>query len=144
MITGLEQVEFTRFGQMHRNTCVFSPLLLSPTLQFRFREDLLFAGQITDVEGYANNIVPSLLAGINAENYLKGKPLIDFSQNTMIGAHCYCITYADDKDFQPMKAKYKILPNMSIEMKGKQMRAIAYAEHSVSTIKASIDELIIE
>ncbi len=144
MIPGLEQIEFARFGQMHRNTFIFSPSLLSPTLQFQFREDLFFAGQITGVEGYASNIATGLLAGINAVNYLKGKPLIEFPQNTMIGALCHYITHADVKDFQPMKANLGVLPNLSIEIKGKRMRAIAYAERSESTMKASIAELIKE
>jgi methylenetetrahydrofolate--tRNA-(uracil-5-)-methyltransferase len=144
MIPGLEHVEFAQFGQMHRNTFIFSPSLLSPTLQYRINEDLFFAGQISGVEGYASNIATGLLAGINAVNYIKGKPLIEFPQNTMIGAHCHYITHADVKDFQPMKTNLGILPNLSIEIKVKRMRAIAYAERSESTLKASINELIKE
>ena len=62
MIPGLEKVEFTRYGQMHRNTFIFSPALLKPTLQYRTRQDLFFAGQITGVEGYVGNIATGLLS----------------------------------------------------------------------------------
>jgi methylenetetrahydrofolate--tRNA-(uracil-5-)-methyltransferase len=66
MIPGLQQARFARYGQMHRNTFINSPKLLRPTLQARPREDLLFAGQITGVEGYLGNIATGLLAGVNA------------------------------------------------------------------------------
>ena len=65
MIPGLEHAEFVRYGQMHRNTYIASPRLLRPTLQYRERDDLFFAGQIMGVEGYMGNIATGLLAGIN-------------------------------------------------------------------------------
>ena len=142
MIPGLEKVEFTRFGHMHRNTFIFSPALLNPTLRFKFRNDLFFAGQITGVEGYAGNIATGLLAGLNAANLLMGKPLIELPQNTMIGALCHYITHADAKDFQPMKANLGILPSMDIEIKGRKIRATAYADRSESSMKAFIREYI--
>jgi methylenetetrahydrofolate--tRNA-(uracil-5-)-methyltransferase len=64
-IPGLENAEFERYGQMHRNTFIASPKLLRPTLQHITRDDLFFAGQITGVEGYMGNIATGLLAGIN-------------------------------------------------------------------------------
>ena len=66
MIPGLGTAEFVRYGQMHRNTFLNAPRLLRPTLQFRWRDDLLFAGQISGVEGYVGNIATGLLAGWNA------------------------------------------------------------------------------
>ena len=63
MIPGLEQAEFVRYGQMHRNTFIFSPKLLRPTFQFHDRDDLFFAGQITGIEGYIGNIASGLLPG---------------------------------------------------------------------------------
>jgi methylenetetrahydrofolate--tRNA-(uracil-5-)-methyltransferase len=141
MIPGLEKVEFTRFGHMHRNTFIFSPALLNPTLRFKFRNDLFFAGQITGVEGYAGNIATGLLAGINAANLLMGKPLIELPQNSIIGALCHYITQADAKDFQPMKANLGILPSLGIEIKGRQMRVTAYADRSESSMKAYIRDI---
>jgi methylenetetrahydrofolate--tRNA-(uracil-5-)-methyltransferase len=74
MIPGLENAEFERYGQMHRNTFIASPKLLRPTLQHITRDDLFFAGQITGVEGYMGNIATGLLAGINARLASRNKP----------------------------------------------------------------------
>ncbi|MCX7609897.1 MAG: methylenetetrahydrofolate--tRNA-(uracil(54)-C(5))-methyltransferase (FADH(2)-oxidizing) TrmFO, partial [Anaerolineales bacterium] len=79
MIPGLENAEFVRYGQMHRNTFLASPRLLLPTLQSRQRPDLFFAGQITGVEGYMGNIATGLLAGWNAVRYLRHEPLVTVS-----------------------------------------------------------------
>jgi methylenetetrahydrofolate--tRNA-(uracil-5-)-methyltransferase len=135
MIPGLEEVEFARYGQMHRNTFIFSPALLHPTLQFRHRDDLFFAGQITGIEGYVGNIAAGLLAGLNATNLILGKPLMQMPQSTMIGALCHYITHADAKDFQPMKANLGILPELDIEIKSKRLRGAAYADRSNSDLK---------
>ena len=72
LIPGLESAEFVRYGQMHRNTFIYSPTLLSPTLQFRGRQNLFFAGQITGVEGYVGNFATGLLAGWNASRLIRG------------------------------------------------------------------------
>src|SRR4030066_2202246 len=136
MIPGLEEIEFARYGQMHRNTFIFSPALLRPTLQFKNRDDLFFAGQITGIEGYVGNIASGLLAGWNAANFLMGKPLIEMPANTIIGALCHYITHADEKDFQPMKANLGILPELSHEIRDKRMRAAAYADRSELELKA--------
>jgi methylenetetrahydrofolate--tRNA-(uracil-5-)-methyltransferase len=130
LIPGLEKVDFARYGQMHRNTFIFSPALLNPTLQFKQREDLFFAGQITGVEGYVGNIATGLLAGWNAANYLLGDPLVVLPPETIIGALCNYITHADVKDFQPMKANFGILPELDGKIKGKRERAAAFTERS--------------
>jgi methylenetetrahydrofolate--tRNA-(uracil-5-)-methyltransferase len=129
-IPGLENVEFARYGQMHRNTFIFSPALLYPTLKFRPREDLFFAGQITGVEGYVGNIATGLLAGWNAANYLLGEPLIEMPPGTIMGALCNYITHADAKDFQPMKANFGILPELKGKIYGKRQRASAFVRRS--------------
>ena len=110
MIPGLEQAEFVRYGQMHRNTFIASPKLLRPTLQTIARDDLFFAGQLTGVEGYMGNIATGLLAGINAARLLQGQSLLELPATTMLGALCHYVTHADLKDFQPMKANFGILP----------------------------------
>lgn len=68
MIPGLSDAEFLRYGQMHRNTFIYSPNLIDATMQSKQKPDLFFAGQITGIEGYAGNIASGLLAGINAAN----------------------------------------------------------------------------
>ena len=129
MIPGLENAEFMRYGQMHRNTFIASPKLLRPTLQHIQRDDLFFAGQITGVEGYMGNIATGLLAGINAARLHHHEEPVTLPQTTMLGALCHYITHADLKDFQPMKANFGILPPLEFASKiGKRERGKAYAE----------------
>ncbi len=137
MIPGLEQAEFARYGQMHRNTFIFSPAHLRPTLQFRGRDDLFFAGQITGVEGYVGNIVTGLLAGWNAARWLKGQAPLELPCTTMIGALCYYITHALAADFQPMKANYGILPPLEEHSRGgKRQRSAAYTQRALADLEA--------
>lgn len=133
LIPGLENAEFVRYGQMHRNTFLASPKLLRPTLQHKIREDLFFAGQITGVEGYMGNIATGLLAGFNAARLLKGRPLHTLPTTTMLGALCDYVTHANMADFQPMKANFGILPPLESTGKrlGKRERGKAYAERAL-------------
>jgi methylenetetrahydrofolate--tRNA-(uracil-5-)-methyltransferase len=141
MIPGLENAEFERFGQMHRNTFIASPKLLRPTLQHISRDDLFFAGQITGVEGYMGNIATGLLAGINATRLLAEKNLFTLPNETMLGALCNYITHADLKDFQPMKANFGLLPTLALEKKiGKRERGQLYADRASITLANYLDE----
>jgi methylenetetrahydrofolate--tRNA-(uracil-5-)-methyltransferase len=131
MIPGLEQAEFLRYGQMHRNTFIAAPRVLLPTLQHRARPDLFFAGQITGVEGYMGNIATGLLAGLNAARLLAGRDPLVLPETTMLGALCHYITHADLRDFQPMKANFGILPPLSVSRRlGKRERARLCAERA--------------
>jgi methylenetetrahydrofolate--tRNA-(uracil-5-)-methyltransferase len=135
MIPGLENAEFMRYGQMHRNTFIASPKLLRQTLQHITRDDLFFAGQITGVEGYMGNIASGLLAGINAARLHHGAQPITLPQTTMLGALCHYITHADLQDFQPMKANFGILPPLEFHSKiGKRERGKAYAERALADL----------
>lgn len=133
LIPGLEKATFARYGQMHRNTFIASPNLLFPTLQFKQRESLFFAGQLTGVEGYVGNIATGLLAGINIGRLLNGLELLVFPQKTMLGALIHYITNAAMRDFQPMKANFGILPPISA--KGKRERAKIYAQVAKSSLE---------
>jgi methylenetetrahydrofolate--tRNA-(uracil-5-)-methyltransferase len=131
MIPGLENAEFVRYGQMHRNTFIAAPKVLLPTLQFRRRADLFFAGQITGVEGYLGNIATGLLAGSNAARLLQGQAPLTLPVKTMLGALCHYITHAGLADFQPMKANFGILPPLEINQRmGRRERAKAHAERA--------------
>lgn len=132
LIPGLEKATFARFGQMHRNTFIASPELLEPTLQFKKRMDLFFAGQITGIEGYVGNIAAGLVAGLNMARLLMGKNLLVFPTNTMIGALLHYITQANLRDFQPMKANFGLFP--TIEIKGKRERAKHFAENAIESL----------
>jgi methylenetetrahydrofolate--tRNA-(uracil-5-)-methyltransferase len=139
MIPGLEQAEFVRYGQMHRNTFIFSPALLNPTLQFKERADLFFAGQITGVEGYVGNIATGLLAGINVARVHHGLEALSLPATTMLGALCHYITHASAVDFQPMKANFGILPPLEVQIRGgrrgKRERANAYTERALRDLE---------
>lgn len=140
MIPGLENAEFVRYGQMHRNTFLCAPKVLLPTLQFRGRPDLFFAGQITGVEGYMGNIATGLLAGWNASRLLDGQSLLILPADTMLGALCHYITHADLKDFQPMKANFGILPPLAADRHmGRRDRSRRQAERA----RASLDEFLV-
>src|SRR5439155_458526 len=72
LIPGLENAEFLRFGQIHRNTYINAPALLTPSLQLRTRPEVLFAGQISGVEGYVESIATGLMAGMHAAALASG------------------------------------------------------------------------
>ena len=145
MIPGLENVEFARYGQMHRNTFIASPRLLRPTLQFHNRDNLFFAGQITGVEGYIGNIATGLLAGKNLARLLAQKPLLQLPETTMLGALTHYITHAASKDFQPMKANFGIVPPLELEPSkkkiGKRERAALRAKRSLIDLDAFLEAL---
>ncbi len=135
MIPGLEHAEFVRFGQMHRNTFINSPMLLRPTLQWHDRDDLFFAGQITGTEGYVGSTAGGLLAGLNAVRVAKRLPLFTMPPTTMMGAlFCYITRSAaagslsgPAPDFQPMKANFGLLPELESPVFDRRRRHEAYA-----------------
>lgn len=138
LIPGLEHAEFVRMGQMHRNTFINSPALLYPTMQFRRRSDLYFAGQITGVEGYVGNIATGLIAAINLARRLSDMDEWVLPQTTMLGALCHYVTHADAADFQPMKANFGLLPELDEPKKNKRERYQRYAERALADLQASI------
>jgi methylenetetrahydrofolate--tRNA-(uracil-5-)-methyltransferase len=138
-IPGLEKADFIRYGQMHRNTFIYSPELLKPTLQFVNREDLFFAGQITGVEGYVGNTATGFVAGLNASRLLKGYTPIIFPRTTMIGAVIHYVTHASAADFQPMKVNFGIMPELvnpqERSIRGKKQRGEMYAVRSLHDLE---------
>ncbi|MEX1248435.1 MAG: methylenetetrahydrofolate--tRNA-(uracil(54)-C(5))-methyltransferase (FADH(2)-oxidizing) TrmFO [Anaerolineales bacterium] len=135
MIPGLAHAHFERYGQMHRNTFINSPVLLQSTLQFRTRPNLFFAGQITGVEGYVGNMATGLLAGTNAARLHGGEPPLELPLTTMLGALCHYVSHADTAAFQPMKANFGLLPPLADMGKaGRRQRAQAYAERALKDL----------
>ncbi len=141
LIPGLEHAEIMRYGQMHRNTYINAPTLLNPTMSFRTRDDLFFAGQITGVEGYMGNVATGLLAGLNLARFLNGKSGWTLPPTTMLGALCHYVTHAEPKDFQPMKANFGIMPELTPPIKDKRVRYGAYVERALNDLRASIPAL---
>ncbi len=119
LIPGLENAEFLRFGQMHRNTYINSPALLRPTLQLRANERVFFAGQISGVEGYAESIATGLIAGRNAAALMFGAEPDQFPRETALGSLCHYITNADPKHFQPANITFDLLPALDDATKHK-------------------------
>ncbi|MFN8491681.1 MAG: methylenetetrahydrofolate--tRNA-(uracil(54)-C(5))-methyltransferase (FADH(2)-oxidizing) TrmFO [Caldilineaceae bacterium] len=136
LIPGLQTAEFVRLGQMHRNTFINSPTLLNGALQFRQRENLFFAGQITGTEGYVGSTMGGLVAGVNLARLLQGETLLQPPPTTMIGALLHYITQADPKNFQPMKANMGLLPEMATRVRGKVNRYGAYAGRAHQAMEA--------
>lgn len=134
LIPGLEQAEFVRFGQMHRNTFINSPTLLRPTMQFRQREDLFFGGQITGTEGYVGSTASGFVAGLNAARLVREESLISFPLTTMIGAMCGYVCNADPGRFQPMKANFGLLPPLDPPVRKKRERYNAYAQRALADL----------
>ena len=143
-IPGLENAEFVRYGQMHRNTFISAPKLLKTTMQFRRREDLFFAGQITGVEGYVGNFATGLLAGWNSARLLNGKELITLPNTTILGSLCHYVTHANLADFQPMKANFGLLPPLELKSgkkTSKRVRAKAYAERAITDLETYLSNV---
>jgi methylenetetrahydrofolate--tRNA-(uracil-5-)-methyltransferase len=138
LIPGLEQAEFMRLGQMHRNTFINSPTLLHTSMQFRERGDLFFAGQITGVEGYMGNVATGLLAAVNISRYVQGEPLWAPPRTTMLGALCHYVTHAEPEHFQPMKTNFGILPQLPRQVRNKRERYAAYVERALADLQMSI------
>lgn len=146
LIPGLENVEFIRLGQMHRNTFLYSPDLLMPTLQSKQNPNLFFAGQITGVEGYVGNIATGLLAGINAARFLENEPLWVLPETTMLGALCHYITHAAPFDFQPMKANMGLLPPLEEVVEkgrlGRRMRAALLSKRAENDLNQFMEDFV--
>jgi methylenetetrahydrofolate--tRNA-(uracil-5-)-methyltransferase len=119
LIPGLEQAEFVRLGSLHRNTFINAPLHLLPTLQWRRREMLFFAGQMTGVEGCIESAATGLLAGINAARLLAHKQPIMPPATTALGALLRYITDPERKRFQPMNVNFGLLPLLPLPLRGK-------------------------
>lgn len=112
MIPGLEHAEFVRYGQIHRNTYINAPALLSSTLQLRSRSRILFAGQISGVEGYVESIATGLLAGRNAAALARGEEPEPLPRETALGSLCAYISGADPGDYQPANITFDLLPKL--------------------------------
>ena len=136
IIPGLAQVEFVRYGQMHRNTFINAPQLLEPTMGFRGRPGLFFAGQITGVEGYVGSVGSGWVAGVNAARLVWGQEALILPGTTMLGALCHYVSHADPAAFQPMKANFGLLPPLERPVRDKRKRYAAYVARALADLEA--------
>lgn len=135
-IPGLENCNIVRYGVMHRNTFIFSPKVLNPTLQTIKRKDLFFAGQITGVEGYTESIATGLLAGINMLRYLKDEELLVLPDTTILGALCKYITFREHKKLNPINSNWGILAPIELDKKKRKDKKFKNAELAKRSLEA--------
>jgi methylenetetrahydrofolate--tRNA-(uracil-5-)-methyltransferase len=130
LIPGLETAEFLRFGQIHRNTYINAPALLTPTLQLRARPEILFAGQISGVEGYVESIATGLMAGMHAAALALGQTPRPLPRATALGSLCHYVSAADPQDYQPANITFDLLPALD-EADRQRLRRDKKARHAL-------------
>lgn len=141
MIPGLENAEIVRYGVMHRNTYINSPVLLAPTFAFRLREGLFLAGQITGVEGYIESAAAGLVAGYNAARLSLGLEMVTLPKETAHGALANYITTANAKHFQPMNVTFGLFPPLEEHVRDKKRRNCLLAERALNSLEKWMDEV---
>jgi methylenetetrahydrofolate--tRNA-(uracil-5-)-methyltransferase len=130
LIPGLENAEFLRFGQIHRNTYINAPALLTPTLQMRTRPEIFFAGQISGVEGYVESIATGLMAGMHAAALSLGETPRPLPRATALGSLCHYVSAADPKSYQPANITFDLLPQLD-EAARDRLRRDKKARHAL-------------
>ena len=138
LIPGLGNASFLRYGSLHRNTFIHSPVLLSEGLQLKKEPRLFFAGQITGVEGYVESTAMGLLAGINASRFVKGLPPVAPPAATAMGSLVRHISTPGPKDFQPMNVNFGLFPPLPTRLKGKEKNR-ALAERALRELEGWIN-----
>jgi methylenetetrahydrofolate--tRNA-(uracil-5-)-methyltransferase len=140
LIPGLEKAEFVRLGSLHRNTFINSPKHLLPTLQWRQRSNLFFAGQMTGVEGYIESAATGLLAGINAARLIAKTLLVVPPPTTALGGLLRYITDPKRKSFQPMNVNFGLLPPLSEPLRKKAKKEMM-ARRAVADMEAWVRDI---
>jgi methylenetetrahydrofolate--tRNA-(uracil-5-)-methyltransferase len=140
-IPGLENAEFLRYGSIHRNSYVNSPASLTPHLSLRDDESVLFAGQLTGVEGYTESTATGLIAGMNLSRILHGKPPVLPPPTTMLGALYRYLREADPKHFQPMNANFGLVDDLPARVKDKRAKREKLAERALADMAAWCDDV---
>ena len=140
MIPGLENAEFLRYGSIHRNSYINSPATLTPHLSLRDDHTVLFAGQLTGVEGYTESTATGLLAGINLSRMLRGESPVVPPPTTMLGALYRYLREADPAHFQPMNANFGLVEDLPERVKDKRVKREKLAERALADMARWRDE----
>ncbi len=130
MIPGLENAEFVRYGVMHRNIFINSPVLITPSLRLKKNPRIIFAGQIVGVEGYMESTAMGLVAALSV---LSNGDIV-FPPETMIGSLIRYITSSSPKTFQPMNANFGILPPLEKRVKNKKVKRLKLSERALKSL----------
>jgi methylenetetrahydrofolate--tRNA-(uracil-5-)-methyltransferase len=139
LIPGLEEVEFARYGVMHRNTFVDAPRVLDSTLALRAMPRVWLAGQLTGTEGYVEAAASGLLAALNVYARIKGLDPVVLPPTTALGS---LIAYATDPEtgnYQPMHVNFGILPPLDTRVRGKRERYAAYSARASADLAQWLD-----
>jgi methylenetetrahydrofolate--tRNA-(uracil-5-)-methyltransferase len=137
LVPGLENAEFVRFGMVHRNTYINGPTVLRETWQTKFRDDLLFAGQISGVEGYVESAASGLIAGRNAAALVRGELPRVPPRTTAIGALAYYVSHADSRNYQPTNITFGIMEGPP----AREGKRLGRADRKLATAQRALDDL---
>ncbi|HYN14207.1 MAG TPA: methylenetetrahydrofolate--tRNA-(uracil(54)-C(5))-methyltransferase (FADH(2)-oxidizing) TrmFO [Terriglobales bacterium] len=136
MIPGLENARFLRYGQIHRNTYINAPSLLTTTLQMKAHPNVLFAGQICGVEGYTESIASGLMAGVHAAALANGGEPLPPPRASAFGSLVHYITNADPKNFQPANITFDLLPALDARIRDRAQRHRLQCERALREFQA--------
>ena len=140
LVPGLENARFLRYGQIHRNTYINSPALLTETLQMKQHPNVLFAGQISGVEGYVESIATGLIAGITAAALASETSATSPPRASAFGSLIHYITHADARDFQPANITFDLLPAWEQKIRDKKERHRLQCERALREFDAWLEQ----
>ena len=142
MIPALRDAEYLRYGVMHRNTFLDSPRYLNRYYQLKSEPRIVFAGQMTGVEGYVESAASGFLAGIELARRLRGMAPVDFPQETAIGALGLYVSNESIGNFQPMNVNFGIIPPLDHRVKGKRNKNAELSARSLAIIEARKEDIL--
>ena len=142
MIPALRDAEYLRYGVMHRNTFLDSPRYLNRYYQLKSEPRIVFAGQMTGVEGYVESAASGFLAGIELARRLRGMEPIDFPQETAIGALGLYVSNGSIGNFQPMNVNFGIIPPLDHRVKGKRNKNAELSARSLAIIEERKEDIL--
>jgi methylenetetrahydrofolate--tRNA-(uracil-5-)-methyltransferase len=140
MIPGLEKARFLRYGQIHHNTYINSPALLNATLQMQAHPKVLFAGQISGVEGYVESIATGLLAGLYAGAIARDIVPVAAPRSTAFGSLVNYITRSDPSNFQPANITFDLLLPLEKQVRDRQVRHRLQCERALAEAEVWLRE----
>lgn len=141
LIPGLENAEIVRYGVMHRNSYINSPKYLKNTNELKQHPNIMFAGQITGVEGYAESSASGIIAGLNMLRKVQGNEPLVFPRETAMGALVHYISHSNPANFQPMNVTFGIIKDLDVRAKKKEKKDL-YSQRAIATMKEFIENEI--
>lgn len=135
MIPALREADFVRYGVMHRNTYLDSPRLLDRYYRLKTQPRIMFAGQITGVEGYVESTASGHLCAVELARRLLGQPPLDFPRETAIGALALYISDETVADFQPMNVNFGLIPPLGVKVKGKRNKNAQLSQRALEVLE---------